>query len=107
MTWQTKEPDSTTKGRIGMNRSNGSRHREAIGNPDAGWKSLVAVMAGWWYRIARRVRAAVGTVDRERGDVPGWVMITLMSAILVAGLLFIAQPALERLFQSAMEQVQP
>lgn len=44
---------------------------------------------------------------RSRGDVPGWVLITLMSAVLVAGLLAIAGPALERLFNQAMEQVQP
>jgi hypothetical protein len=43
--------------------------------------------------------------DKERGDVPGWVMITLMSAVLVAGLLALAGPALEGLFQSAISQV--
>lgn len=43
--------------------------------------------------------------DKERGDVPGWVMITLMSAVLVAGLLALAGPALEGLFQSALNQV--
>ncbi|GAA3280661.1 hypothetical protein [Nesterenkonia halobia] len=43
--------------------------------------------------------------SEERGDVPGWVMITLMSAVLVAGLLAIAQPALEGLFSDAMDQV--
>lgn len=32
-------------------------------------------------------------------------MITLMSAVLVAGLLALAGPALEGLFQSAMNQV--
>ena len=41
----------------------------------------------------------------DRGDVPGWVMLTLMSAVLVAGLLLIAQPALEGLFQDAMARV--
>ncbi|POH60017.1 hypothetical protein CVS28_06810 [Arthrobacter glacialis] len=46
-------------------------------------------------------------VQRTRGDVPGWVLITLMSAVLVAGLLAIAGPALERLFNQAMDQVQP
>ncbi|UIK90603.2 hypothetical protein [Arthrobacter polaris] len=45
--------------------------------------------------------------ENSRGDVPGWVLITLMSAVLVAGLLAIAGPALERLFNQAMEQVQP
>lgn len=43
--------------------------------------------------------------DSERGDVPGWVMITLMSAILVAGLLAIATPALTDLFNQAMSKV--
>ena len=43
--------------------------------------------------------------DPDRGDVPGWVMLTLMSAVLVAGLLLIAQPALEGLFQDAMARV--
>ena len=45
--------------------------------------------------------------NRSRGDVPGWVLITLMSAVLVAGLLAIAGPALERMFNQAMDQVQP
>ncbi|MET1154654.1 hypothetical protein [Arthrobacter sp.] len=43
--------------------------------------------------------------DRERGDVPGWVMITLMSAVLVAALLALAGPALEGLFNQAMDKV--
>lgn len=41
----------------------------------------------------------------ERGDVPGWVMITLMSAVLVAGLLALAGPALETMFNQAMDRV--
>ncbi|CAL8898587.1 hypothetical protein KVA01_15120 [Kocuria varians] len=41
----------------------------------------------------------------DRGDVPGWVMLTLMSAVLVAGLLLIARPALEGLFQDAIDRV--
>ncbi|MCH6469690.1 hypothetical protein [Sinomonas terrae] len=43
--------------------------------------------------------------ERDRGDVPGWVMITLMSAVLVMGLLAIAAPALEGLFQQAISKV--
>lgn len=43
----------------------------------------------------------------ERGDVPGWVMITLMSAVLVAALLAIAGPALEGLFNEAISRVSP
>ena len=48
------------------------------------------------------------TTDRlgaDRGDVPGWVMITLMSAILVAGLLALAGPALNGLFEEAIARV--
>lgn len=43
--------------------------------------------------------------EGERGDVPGWVMITLMSAVLVMGLLALAGPALEGLFQQAINRV--
>ena len=52
---------------------------------------------------ARAARA--GAEESERGDVPGWVMITLMSAVLVMGLLALAGPALEGLFQQAMSKV--
>lgn len=43
--------------------------------------------------------------ERERGDVPGWVMITLMSAVLVAAILAVAQTQLIELFESAIAQV--
>ncbi|HEV7168914.1 MAG TPA: hypothetical protein VGN49_13205 [Micrococcaceae bacterium] len=56
----------------------------------------------------RNALVGVGDADGpERGDVPGWVMITLMSAVLVAGLLAIAGPALEGLFRAALDQVNP
>lgn len=41
----------------------------------------------------------------ERGDVPGWVMITLMSALLVAALIAIAGPRLSELFNQAIDRV--
>lgn len=46
-----------------------------------------------------------GNDNTERGDVPGWVMITLMSAVLVAALLALAGPALEAMFNQAMDKV--
>jgi ABC-type uncharacterized transport system permease subunit len=52
-----------------------------------------------------RLRTAATGENPERGDVPGWVMITLMSAVLVAGILAIAKPALEGMFSDAMNQV--
>lgn len=43
--------------------------------------------------------------DEDRGDVPGWVLITLMTAGLVAGLWALAGPTLNDLFSSAIEGV--
>lgn len=48
---------------------------------------------------------AVDPLSDDRGDVPGWVMITLMSAILVAGLLAVAGPALNGLFEESIARV--
>ncbi len=55
--------------------------------------------------LSNVVRSRLTDEDRDRGDVPGWVMLTLMSAVLVAGLLLIARPALEGLFQDAINRV--
>ena len=43
----------------------------------------------------------------ERGDVPGWVLITLMTAGLVAALLGVARRQLVDVFEDAMELVKP
>ena len=56
-------------------------------------------------RPAAQLASALPLDDPDRGDVPGWVMLTLMSAVLVAGLLLIAQPALEGLFNDAISRV--
>lgn len=41
----------------------------------------------------------------ERGDVPGWVLITLMTAGLVVILWGLAGPALSGVFQQAIDRV--
>ena len=41
----------------------------------------------------------------ERGDVPGWVLITLMTAGLVLIIWGLAGPALSGVFQQAMDRV--
>jgi hypothetical protein len=41
----------------------------------------------------------------ERGDVPGWVLITLMTAALVVVLWSLAVPALSAVFNQAMTKV--
>lgn len=43
--------------------------------------------------------------DSERGDVPGWVLVTLMSALLVVALLAVAQDRLVSLFEQAMDSI--
>ena len=43
--------------------------------------------------------------ERERGDVPGWVLITLMTAGLVTALWRFAQPQLTSLFGNAINSV--
>lgn len=43
---------------------------------------------------------------RERGDVPGWVLITVMTAGLVAGLWAIAGDTLNRMLTQALSSVQ-
>lgn len=44
-------------------------------------------------------------LDDERGDVPGWVLVTLMTAGLVVVIWAVAGPALSGLFQQAIERV--
>jgi hypothetical protein len=41
----------------------------------------------------------------ERGDVPGWVMITVMSAGLVALLTAVAGPRLQSMLENALSAV--
>jgi hypothetical protein len=43
--------------------------------------------------------------DDDRGDVPGWVLVTLMTAGLVLGLWAVAGDALEGVFTEAMNRV--
>lgn len=42
---------------------------------------------------------------RDRGDVPGWVLITVMTAGIVSALWLVAGPALQNLFTSAVNSV--
>ncbi|WP_371152585.1 hypothetical protein [Buchananella felis] len=44
-------------------------------------------------------------VSQERGDVPGWVLITLMTAGLVVLIWAAAGPKLVALFQNAVDSV--
>lgn len=48
---------------------------------------------------------AVHDDDGERGDVPGWVLVTVMTAGLVTALWLVAQPQLTSFFQAALNAV--
>ena len=54
---------------------------------------------------AATVRLLTRLDDRERGDVPGWVLVTLMTAGLVLAIYGIASPALQGVFNRAIESV--
>jgi hypothetical protein len=54
----------------------------------------------------QRLRTAWGdALADERGDVPGWVLITLMTAGLVVVIWALAGPALAQLFEQAIARV--
>ncbi|NUJ87046.1 hypothetical protein HOW07_03375 [Plantibacter sp. MCCC 1A11337] len=53
-------------------------------------------------RTLRRSRALLA---EERGDVPGWVLITLMTAGLVLLIWGVAGPALTQVFEQAIDRV--
>jgi len=46
-----------------------------------------------------------GLAGDERGDVPGWVLVTLMTAGLVVAIWALAGPALSGLFEQAISSV--
>jgi hypothetical protein len=57
-------------------------------------------------RACGRIRTAWGrTWGDDRGDVPGWVLITLMTAGLVVVIWALAGPALAQLFEQAIQRV--
>ena len=56
-------------------------------------------------RALRETRSIMAPAGGERGDVPGWVLITVMTAGLVMLLWGLAVPALTNLFNQAMSSV--
>ena len=53
--------------------------------------------------LLNRLRLLVA--DAERGDVPGWVLVTIMTAALVVALFAIASPLLGNVFTKAVNAV--
>jgi hypothetical protein len=55
--------------------------------------------------LASRVRTRLRVDDAERGDVPGWVMITVMTAALVLAILIPFRAAIVDAVQNALTSV--
>lgn len=66
-------------------------------------RCLSAMAALWW--PFPPIPTPRGGQGPERGDVPGWVLITLMTAGLVTALWAVADDQLRQMFQSAMSSV--
>ena len=49
--------------------------------------------------------ARVAVRGRDRGDVPGWVLVTIMTAGLVTALWLVADDKLRQLFSDALDGV--
>jgi hypothetical protein len=62
---------------------------------------MLQFVAVWVSAVLDRVRGD----DRERGDVPGWVMVTVMSAILVVAILGVFEPQIKHAITSAIDSV--
>ena len=56
-------------------------------------------------RLRDVTRRAITHLDDESGDVPGWVLITLMTAALVTGLWAVAGERLTSMFEQALDDV--
>ena len=62
---------------------------------------LIVLLTAWLHRVV----PARGRRRDERGDVPGWVLITVMTAGLVAALWAVAGPQLSQMLSSALSSV--
>ena len=65
--------------------------------------SPLALLVALQTLVAERVHGE----DDQRGDVPGWVLITLMTAGLVAVIWGFAEERLEKIVEDALKSVTP
>ena len=56
-------------------------------------------------KLAVRLQARVLAAETDRGDVPGWVLITIMTAGLVTLIWGVANTELKRILQNALNSV--
>ena len=66
---------------------------------------LLKKAVSWAQSTRIRLQARLPERSDDRGDVPGWVLVTLMTAGLVLTLWAVAGPRLEEVFNDAMDRV--
>ena len=64
---------------------------------------LLLLLTSLSERVRERARDFTGS--DERGDVPGWVLVTVMTAALVVALLAVAAPQLTSAFTRAISSI--
>jgi hypothetical protein len=71
------------------------------------WTNLTSDLARCqrWIMHTSRWKRLRGKLRQDSGDVPGWVLITLMTAGLVIVIWGLAGPALANVFQQAIDRV--
>jgi hypothetical protein len=65
----------------------------------------IGTMTGTMTDVVLVLYARVVIRGRDRGDVPGWVLVTIMTAGLVTGLWLLADDKLRELFGNALDGV--
>lgn len=68
-------------------------------------ETLFRIATAVWCTALRNVRAGARRTASDRGDVPGWVLITVMTAALVVGLWALAGQAFTEFFNDSMDKV--
>jgi hypothetical protein len=63
------------------------------------------IVAYWAGGAHARMAALAGRRRDDRGDVPGWVLVTIMTAGIVAVLWQFAEPYLRDVLRSALDSV--
>ena len=64
------------------------------------WLRVDQLLTAW---VLTRIDAA--REESDRGDLPGWVMVTVMTAALVVFLLSVAKTPLQNAFETAIQKV--
>ena len=77
--------------------------RSGTSQRSVGWVASPVVLAG--LHVAVNLVARARGDERDRGDVPGWVLVTIMTAGLVTALWLVADDKLTQLFNDALDSV--